>query len=163
MEDHIKQKILVLAVLVVIVFVGFWIYDSQGPKPAQSQTDSEHACAVNFLSTFLNNATTTNKQVIAKTLLSQLLSAYEQIPNCPALDLSDYAITSVSNIKNVQGDFTADAVFNVLPISKSQTAWTTASTTWNGNWIDGRYMHLGIHATVGATSTSYWLVVPVNL
>ena len=125
MEDHIKQKILILAALVIIVFVGFWIYDSQESKSVESQA-ALHPCAINFLSTFVENATTTNKETIATTLIDQLLSAYEQIPNCPALGISDYSVTSVGNIKNVQGDFTADTVFNILPISKSQTAWTTA-------------------------------------
>jgi hypothetical protein len=149
-----KKTYIMIAVLVVIIFVFI------GGYLLEKKAD-EHACAINFVATFdFNVVIGTPESQVARTLLTQLLDQYKSMPRCYTLGITDYSITSVGTPTAVQKDFTVPATFDVIPLSKSQTLWGVASTTWDGDWIRGESVTLGIQDVSTTTATkSYRLVL----
>jgi hypothetical protein len=146
--------ILFFAVLIVFFILGTNEWQSR------SKTADAHACAINFLNTFVFNASTsTTPTAIAHTLLEQLLDAYKNVPDCPTLGITNYSITSVGKATFTSKDFSVPATFDVVPLSKDKTLWAMASTTWDGAWIRGEKVTLGIQNVSTTTLQSYRLVL----
>ena len=145
---------LVFILVVVLVFLGI----SDWQKKSQ---EALHPCVIDFAKTFVYGASTsTPERVIAQTLLSQLLEQYKATPDCPTLGINDYQITAIGKPVQVKTDFTVSAVFDVVPQSKDKTLWAMASTTWDGDWIRGEHVNLGItNSSTTTKSESYRLVV----
>ena len=154
-----KKKIFwALGIIIVIVIIVFGINEWQ-LKTKQS-VDASHACAINFMQTFVFNvATSTSPSMVARTLLTQLLEQYKSMSNCYTLGVKDYTIQSVGKAKFVGKDFTVPATFDVIPLSKDKTLWNIASTTEDGDWIRGEHPTLGIQNISTTTLESYRLVL----
>lgn len=154
-----KKKIWILAAIVVVIFILIGVYDVEHPK--SQAVDLSHACAINFLQTFIFDVPIgTAQTTVASELLTQLLNQYESMPQCYTLGITDYSITSIGKPSQVQKDFTIPVTFDVVPLSPSQTVWAMASTTWDGAWVRGERVTLGITDTSTTTATkSYRLVL----
>ncbi len=158
MENIQTKKIIwAVGVIVVLVLIAFGVnyWESQ----ANPQADA-HPCAINFVQTFVFNvATSTPQSTIARELLTQLLNEYKRVTGCPTLGMTDYSITSIGKPTQVKNDFTIPVSFDIVPLSKSQTVWAIASTTWDGIWIRGERANLGIQKVSTTTLPAYRLVL----
>ena len=151
-----KKIIWIVVFVLVAIFVFFGINDWQ-----KKNVPNAHPCVIDFAKTFMYGASTsTSQRVIATTLLSQLLEQYKVTPDCPTLGITDYQITAIGKPVQVKTDFTVSTTFDVVPQSKDKTLWAMASTTWDGNWIRGEHVNLGItNVSTTTKSQSYRLVV----
>ncbi len=158
MEDHMKQKILILAAVVVLIFIGLGIYDWQSNKGTVADA---HPCVVDFTKTFVYENATATQATTAKDLLTQLLNQYKVTPDCPTMGISDYSITSIGKPTQVKKDFTIPVTFDILPQSETATLWNTSETHKDGTWIRGKQMTLGItNLSTTTTLQLYRLVLP---
>jgi len=159
MEQIQTKKIMwVGGIIVVIALVIFGINYWQS-KSEQAQVNA-HPCVANILATYVFNVpTSTSPTEIGHTLLSQLLDQYKGMTNCDTIGIKDYKIDSVGTATFVEKDFTIPSVFDVEPISKSQTEWATSSASWQGDWVRGYAFRLGIQNTSTTTSQSFRLVL----
>ena len=156
-----KKILWVLIIIVIIVFVFLSLSGGQQSKPNQSTQIDPRACAINFVSTFIFNVPSkTSQTTVARALLTQFLDQYKNLTNCMTLGITDYSITSIGKVTDTGKDFTVPATFDVLPRFKDQTQWGLSSgTTWDGDWVRGESVTLGIMDSSTTTSKSYRLVL----
>ena len=152
-----KKIIWAIGTIIVVLLIVFGINEW---KSKFGQVASTHPCAINFLNTFVFNvATGTPETTIAKSLVTQFLDEYKNTPDCETLGIKDYSITSFGKATQVKKDFTVPVVFDVIPVSKEQTLWAMASTTWDGDWIRGEHVTLGIQNVSTTSAQAYRLVL----
>ena len=154
-----KKILWIVGIIIVVAIIVFGVNYWQS-KSEQAQAN-QHPCAINFLSTLVYNlSASTTPSAVGKILLTQLLEQFKGMTACDTLGIKDYKIDSVGKEKFVQKDFTIPAVFDVLPNSKDKTLWATSSANWQGDWVRGYAMTLGIqNLSTTTTSESYRLVL----
>jgi hypothetical protein len=155
--ETMKKTIILIGVLVLLAGAVYGISKVARKKVAIDP------CGVDLRSAYLTDVpfSMTEKEV-ATTILTQYLEALKKVDRCPAYQISDYQITSVGNIREVKGDFTADVKFDVKPVYLEKNTLDTPETKLDGEWFRGKQATLGILRAPGSgtTTVSYGLALP---
>ena len=146
-----KKTIITIIVLVLIGVLAYvaTVFNKEEKKVAVDP------CAVDLRAAYLTDVPfTMNEKEVATTILTQYLEALKKMDTCPSLNISEYAITYVGNVRQVKGDFMADVKFDFKPTNLEANTFDTPETNVDGEWIRNKQATLGIYRAPGTSTTT---------
>lgn len=141
-----KKKVIIAAAALVAIIgitaVTIWYMQS----PEDGQTAQNTTCAVDITALIIKDDKETLKtdEDIVRALFANYFDGYKKIPDCTTAGIKNHNLTSVGKITRENDHIFADIVFDLEPISITETEWDTPETTVEGGWIKGKKGTLSI-------------------
>jgi len=138
-EKSRKSIYIAIAILIVIALVAWGL--SMIQKPASEVATSP--CAIDIRSTIYQHASTSAPLTdleAARVVFNNYFSVYKTMPDCGKSALSDFKLVSLGTVTPREGGFTVPIVFDLKPLSMTETAWASSSpeAKIDGGWIRGK-------------------------
>jgi hypothetical protein len=138
-EKSKKSIYIGFIILVVITLLAWGLSILSKPAPV-----AKNPCAIDIRSTIYQHATSSaplTETQAARVIFDKYFSVYKTMPDCSASALADFKLISLGKPEPRVGGFTIPVVFDLKPLSMSETKWISASSseaTIDGEWIRGK-------------------------